>query len=66
VRHLGPRARVEVSPAETWRLDDPGVCAAIQAAVLAAGYREVLLDAEGYRRGRLNEDIPTISSGVSF
>ena len=37
------------------RLEAPGVRQAAEAAVLAAGYRAVEIDPEGYRRGRLNE-----------
>jgi uncharacterized protein len=66
VRHLGPRARVELAAAELPRLSEPGVEAAVRNALIRAGYREVILDQEGYRRGRLNEEVLTISSGVSF
>jgi uncharacterized protein len=55
VRHLGARARVEVAPAELPRLVEPGLADALARAVRAAGYLEVVVDREGYRRGRLNE-----------
>jgi pyridinium-3,5-biscarboxylic acid mononucleotide sulfurtransferase len=55
VRHLGDTARLEVAPEELPRLDDPSLRAAAIAAVQAAGYVEVLVDPQGYRRGRLNE-----------
>ena len=55
VRHLGEEARVEVAPDELSRLLDPAVRAAAISAVKTAGYRFVVLDPEGYRRGRLNE-----------
>ena len=55
VRHLGEEARVEVAPGELGRLADPDLRAAAISAVKKAGYRLVVLDPEGYRRGRLNE-----------
>ena len=55
VRHQGEEARVEVAPDELSRLLDPAVRAAAISAVKTAGYRSVVLDPEGYRRGRLNE-----------
>ncbi len=66
VRHFGPRARVELAPAELPRLESPATRRAVVSAVLAAGYQEVTVDPEGYRRGRLNEDKVTIPTGVSF
>lgn len=55
VRHLGDVGRVEIAPAELARLADGAVAAAVVAAVRAAGYRDALVDQEGYRRGRLND-----------
>lgn len=55
VRHLGDTGRLEVAPAESGRLDDPDLRDAVSQAVRGAGYREALIDPEGYRRGRLNE-----------
>jgi pyridinium-3,5-biscarboxylic acid mononucleotide sulfurtransferase len=55
VRHLGEAARVEIARDEMTRLEAPGVREAALAAVRAAGYAEVRIDPEGYRRGRLNE-----------
>jgi len=55
VRHLGDVGRVEVAPAELARLQDAAVAQAVGAAVRAAGYRDALVDQEGYRRGRLND-----------
>jgi uncharacterized protein len=55
VRHLGEIGRVEIAPAELARLQDAAVVDAIGAAVRAAGYRDALVDQEGYRRGRLND-----------
>ena len=58
VRHLGRTGRVEIAPAEMARLDDPEVREAVGLAVRQAGYEEAVIDAGGYRRGRLNEDLP--------
>jgi uncharacterized protein len=54
VRHLGALGRVEIAPVEMALLD-PAKRAAVEAAVRSAGYREAIIDAQGYRRGRLNE-----------
>jgi uncharacterized protein len=62
VRHLGETARVEIAPAEMGRLDPP-VRAAVEQAVLAAGYRACLIDPEGYRRGRLTRPVPLVVIG---
>jgi uncharacterized protein len=60
VRHLGERARVEIAPAEMARLAKPGVRETLAHQLRLAGYREVVLDPEGYRRGRLNETLPVL------
>jgi uncharacterized protein len=60
VRHLGDAARVEIAPEELPRLDTPSVRAAAEAAVRDAGYAEVHIDPEGYRRGRLNEALRVV------
>jgi uncharacterized protein len=54
VRHLGRAARLEVAPAELAVL---GVerREALRQAVRDAGYEQVEVDPQGYRRGRLNE-----------
>jgi uncharacterized protein len=58
VRHLGPAARVEISIEELPRLDDPLLRQAVTAAILQSGYESVVVDEQGYRRGRLNEALP--------
>jgi uncharacterized protein len=55
VRHLGETARVELAAVELPRLHDAALEAAVTSAVRAAGYSFVVIDHEGYRRGRLNE-----------
>ncbi|HET7293830.1 MAG TPA: ATP-dependent sacrificial sulfur transferase LarE [Vicinamibacteria bacterium] len=55
VRHLGGAARVELARDELERLGDADLRAAVVAAVQRAGYVDVQVDPEGYRRGRLNE-----------
>jgi len=57
VRHLGLSARIEIAPAEMDRLQEPAARARLQDAVRAAGYAEATVDPEGYRRGRLNEEL---------
>ena len=54
VRHFGEAARVEIAPAEMGRLGEGARRTQVEAAVRAAGYTTVHVDAEGYRRGRLN------------
>lgn len=60
VRHLGSGARVEIAREEMGRLDDPGLRAALERAVRAAGYETVSIDPEGYRRGRLNDALRVV------
>jgi uncharacterized protein len=52
VRHLGPRARVEVDPSELGRAAE--LRGPIEEAVRAAGFEGVDLDPRGYRRGGAN------------
>jgi pyridinium-3,5-biscarboxylic acid mononucleotide sulfurtransferase len=49
VRHLadGPRAKVQISPAEMSRL--PAIQSQLESGLLAAGYHAVEIDPEGYR-----------------
>jgi pyridinium-3,5-biscarboxylic acid mononucleotide sulfurtransferase len=61
VRHLGSSARVEIAPAELPRLDDPVLRDAVSAAVRGAGYDAVVMDREGYRRGRLNDVLRVVA-----
>ena len=60
VRHLGDGARIEIAREEMTRLEAPEVREAALAAVRAAGYAEVRIDPEGYRRGRLNEALRVV------
>jgi len=55
VRHYGDVARVEVDRADLPRLlDDELLSAQIVEAIKGVGYREVVIDPEGYRRGSAN------------
>jgi pyridinium-3,5-biscarboxylic acid mononucleotide sulfurtransferase len=54
VRHLGPRARVELSADELPRASTAAGRAAIVAAVRTAGYADVEVSAEAFRSGSLN------------
>jgi PP-loop superfamily ATP-utilizing enzyme len=49
-----------VAPEELARLQRPEVRAAAETAVREAGYSEVRIDPEGYRRGRLNEALKVV------
>jgi pyridinium-3,5-biscarboxylic acid mononucleotide sulfurtransferase len=64
VRHLGDTARIEIAPSELPRLRDAGLAEAAIAAVRKAGYRDAVVDPEGYRRGRLNETLPVIPGAL--
>ncbi len=61
VRHHGDVARIEAGPVETARvLHEAG---AIARELSALGFQRVLLDAEGYRRGALNEGLGLVRLG---
>lgn len=64
VRHLGTSARVEIAVDEMGRLGIDGMKQAVEDAVRAAGYQQVLVDPSGYRRGSLNEAPAAGDSGV--
>jgi len=57
VRDHFPIARLEVPPGEIARLARPENRAAVVKGLRALGYRYITLDLEGYRLGRLNEDL---------
>jgi uncharacterized protein len=62
VRHLGASARVEIAGAELPRLAaEAGLRQKVEQCVRSAGYSEVRIDPEGYRRGRLNEALRVVS-----
>lgn len=58
VRYFGTRARIEVAPEEIARLRDPALLADVTARFRAAGFGDVEIDPEGYRRGALNQLFP--------
>jgi uncharacterized protein len=64
VRHFGSLARVELSPAERLRWTKPEMQAVLEAAVLAAGYEQVVIDPKGFRSGALHE-LSTTSAALS-
>ncbi|WP_433026754.1 ATP-dependent sacrificial sulfur transferase LarE [Actinomycetospora sp. CA-053990] len=57
VRHHGDLGRVQIAGDELGRVDQPGERAAVEAAVRAAGYREVEIDPHPFRSGSLNLEI---------
>ncbi len=54
VRFHGGAARVEIARDELARLDDPGLRRTVIDTVRAAGFRDVTVDASGFRSGSLN------------
>jgi len=62
VRHLGSTARVELAAQELALSADPSLRRHIEQRVRAAGYENVIIDREGYRRGRLNEALGRVRS----
>jgi uncharacterized protein len=54
VRHHDDVARVEVPVEELERAGEPAVLEAVQRGVIAAGYRAVVIDPNGYAPGSLN------------
>lgn len=63
VRDYGNMARVEVEPEAVARLAEPDTAAQAVAALHAAGYAYIALDLQGYRRGSLNETLPSAARG---
>jgi uncharacterized protein len=63
VRDYGAMARIEVAPEEVARLASPAVAGRAVEALRRAGYQYVAADLQGYRRGSLNETLPTGTSG---
>lgn len=57
VRHYDDTARVEIGLDELPRALETGMAATIKQALERLGYREVILDARGYRMGSLNEGL---------
>jgi uncharacterized protein len=55
VRHHGDIARLELAPEDLARLAETDLRTQLVDGIRAAGFRYVVLDLEGYRRGRLNE-----------
>ncbi|MGH7408481.1 MAG: ATP-dependent sacrificial sulfur transferase LarE [Candidatus Methylomirabilales bacterium] len=63
VRHFGEAARIEVAPAELPRLLEPARRASVTAALQGLGYRQVTVDPEGFRSGKLNAGLVAIQGG---
>ena len=55
VRYFDRLARIEVAPGEVARFDDAALLADVTARFRDAGFEEVEVDPQGYRRGALNE-----------
>jgi uncharacterized protein len=65
VRHHDDLARLELALDELPKALEPDVAAALVREVMAAGYRHVTLDLQGYRTGSLNEGLPLTPVAVS-
>ena len=59
VRYFDRLARIEVAPSEVHRFDDAGLLADVTTRFRDAGFEQVEVDPDGYRRGALNELIPS-------
>ena len=57
VRHHDEIARVEIGVNELPRAFDPSVHDRLVSALMALGYRQVMIDPRGYRQGSLNEGL---------
>ncbi len=57
VRHYDETTRVEIGRDELPRASEPGMTASIEQVLKGLGYRDVILDARGYRMGSLNEGL---------
>lgn len=62
VRHHGAVARIEVSPDEVPRLEAEPTRSAVLRAVTAAGYREAVIEQEGYRGGGAKKHLPVVDA----
>jgi uncharacterized protein len=56
-------ARIEVGPAELPRFQEEGLSARVAEALRTVGYAHVTLDLQGYRRGSVNEVLPSVARG---
>lgn len=59
IRQSQHLARIEVGPAEMPKLLADGAAARVAEALKRIGYAHVTLDLQGYRRGSVNESLPT-------
>ena len=58
VRHHDKLARIEVPPADIFKLAEPQMRARIETRFRELGYTYVTLDLRGFRSGSMNEVIP--------
>jgi uncharacterized protein len=56
-RHKGDTVNIEVDPAQIPRLLEIGTRREVEDYLTSIGYQEVIIDPEGYRRGKLNDGI---------
>jgi uncharacterized protein len=56
-RHQGETVRIEVDPSQTPQLLDSKTKKLVEEYMASIGYKEVKIDPEGYRRGKLNDGL---------
>lgn len=62
VRHHGAVARIEVPPEDLARLRAEPTHSQVAQAVVAAGYREAVIDPDGYRGGGAKKQLPVVDA----
>jgi len=58
-RHQGKTVNIEVDPEQTPRLLESHTRGIVEEYMTSIGYEKIQIDPEGYRRGKLNDDIPS-------
>lgn len=56
-RHKGSSVRIEVDPGQVDLLTQPEIKDGVESYLRSIGYREISIDPEGYRRGKLNPEL---------
>lgn len=63
VRHFGESARIELPQEDLQRFDQENLFEPVHTRFLAIGFKQVTVDPEGFRSGRLNEAVATGMEG---
>ena len=56
-RHRGAAVTIEVDPDQVPRLLDSRIRSEVEDYLTSIGYQQIIIDPEGYRRGKLNDGI---------